>query len=52
MKFSAKPCLGHYLSLEIVPVCIKLLGNTANVQLLSRLTYFLTSQLGFTVYVR
>ena len=31
MKFSAKPCLRHYLSLEIVPVCIKLSGNAANV---------------------
>ncbi len=41
MKFSAKPCLRHYLSLEIVPVCIKLSDSTANVLLLFLLPYFL-----------
>lgn len=52
MQFSAKPCLRPYLSLEIGPVCTKLSVNTANVLLLSLLTYFLTSQFGFIAYVR
>ena len=52
MKFSAEPCLRHYRSLEIVPVCTRLSGNAADVLLLSLLTYFLTILSGFTAYVR
>ena len=51
-RLTAKPCLRHYLSLEIVPVCIKMLGNAANVLLLSLLPYFFTRLSGFTAYVR
>lgn len=52
MQFSAKALLTALSQFKIVPVCIKLSDNTANVLMVSRLTYFFISLSGFTAYVR